>query len=434
MNLGNRIIEILKREVVPAIGCTEPVSVALACAKARELLNNREVRYIEVLVSPNIYKNGLAVGVPNTGEVGLDIAGALGFVAGNSKKGLQVLSSIDKKEVELAKALLRNDKLLLDLKDTQEKVYVEVIAHGYRGNHSRVIIKNKHDEFVYLESEGEVIKDVLNIDISRKVEENNFYNTRIGSIIEEIEKISYEDLDFLLEGFNMNEKIATFGLENKSGMGVGYTLYKNIKKGILSDDIMNHAKMLTAAASDVRMSGVDMPVMSSNGSGNNGLTAILPIVAYQNKFPTSYERLARALAISHIMNSYVKYYIGRLSALCGCGVAAGVGAGAALTWLMGGNIVQIEGSIKNILGDISGMICDGAKVGCALKLSTSASVAVQGALLAMDNQIIPAGNGIVAETVEETIKNLHVLSTEGMKTADGAILSVMRKSKSMISA
>jgi L-cysteine desulfidase len=188
---------------------------------------------------------------------------------------------------------------------------------------------------------------------------------------------------------------------------------------------MNQAKMLTAAASDARMSGISLPVMSSSGSGNNGLTAILPIAAYRSKFEVDEERLAKALAMSHIINSYIKHYIGRLSALCGCGVAAGTGAGVAIAWLMGGTLEQIEGVIKNVLGNISGMVCDGAKVGCALKLSTSASAAIQAALLAIENQIIPSGNGIIANTVEETIKNLGILSGEGMGSADAVILKVM---------
>lgn len=424
MKLEDIIIDTLKREVVPAIGCTEPVAVALACAKAKELLNDKEIVSIEVLVSPNIYKNGLAVGVPPTKEVGLHIAAALGFVGGSCEKGLQLLEGIEKKEIELAKALLDSGKVQLSIKNTNEKVYIEVSLYSAKAS-AKVIIKGKHNNFIYLERQGHVIEDRLMENNEGMENDNSLYKMKISSIVEAIEKIPHKSIAFMLEGLYMNEKVAMEGLQKNIGMGVGYTLYKNIRKGILSDDFMNNAKMLTAAASDVRMSGLKLPVMSSNGSGNNGLTAILPIVAYNRKFNVPDEKLAKALAMSHIINSYIKNYIGRLSVLCGCGVAAGTGAAVAITWLMGGKTSHIEGVIKNVLGDISGMVCDGAKVGCALKLSTSVSSAIQAALLAIDNQVIPAGNGIIAETVEDTIKNLKILS-EGMNGVDEVILQVMQ--------
>ncbi|MEW9122230.1 MAG: L-serine ammonia-lyase, iron-sulfur-dependent, subunit alpha [Thermotaleaceae bacterium] len=426
MKLEDLIIKILRKEVVPAIGCTEPVAVALACAKAKELINESGITAMEVFVSPNIYKNGLAVGVPPTDEVGLYIAAALGYIGGKSEKGLQVLEDIKKEEIDLAKELVKSGKVLLNIQDTTEKVYIETRLHSENST-AKVIIKGRHDQFVYLENQGQVMEERL--DESREIleTENLLYHIKIRKIIEAIEKIPYSSIAFMLDGLAMNEKVAMAGLQEKVGMGVGYSFLQNIRKGILCDDLMNHAKMLTAAASDVRMSGLKIPVMSSNGSGNNGLTAILPIAAYRRKFDVSDERLARALAMSHIINSYIKNYIGRLSVLCGCGVAAGTGAGVAIAWLMGGTIHQIEGVIKNILGDISGMICDGAKVGCALKLSTSTSSAIQAALLAIDNYVIPAGNGIIAETVEDTIKNLKVLSSEGMTRTDAVILNVMRR-------
>lgn len=426
MNLENLIIQILHKEVVPALGCTEPVAVALACAKAKELAEAQEVDLIEVFVSPNIYKNGLAVGVPPTQEVGLYIAAALGHIAGESDKDLQLLENIQEEDIALAKGMLSRKMVALHIKDTKEKIYIEVKLHAPNGG-SRVIIRGKHNEFTYLECKGVIIRDTEELKQKNLDPEATLYDLKISDIIEAIEKMPLRSLAFMLEGLSMNEKVAMSGLEKKVGMGVGYTLNENIKKGILGDDLINHAKMLTAAASDARMSGIRLPVMSSNGSGNNGLTAILPIVAYGRKFKASDEQLAKALAMSHIINSYIKHYIGRLSALCGCGVAAGTGAGVAIAWLMGGTVAQIEGTIKNILGDISGMICDGAKVGCALKLSTSVSAAIQGALLAIENQIIPTGNGFIADTVEETIKYLRQLSQEGMDRADETIIGMMKQ-------
>lgn len=425
MNLEEIIIETLKREVTPAIGCTEPVAVALAAAKCKDLLKSDDLLYLEIFVSPNVYKNGLAVGVPPTREVGLDIAAALGFVGGDSSKGLQVLKNITTEELIEASLLVGNGRIRLGIKDTKEKVYIGAIAYTQSGI-AKAIIQGNHSSFVYLEVKGNTILDNRDVKIHEKGSSELLYSLNISTLIKAIEEIPKESIDFLLEGLDMNERIAMRGLDEKLGMGVGYTLKESIRSGILSDDIMNHAKMLTAAASDARMSGISLPVMSSNGSGNNGLTAILPIVAYRRKFSASDEAIARALAMSHIINSYIKHYIGRLSALCGCAVAAGTGAGVAIAWLMGGTLDQIEGVIKNTLGDISGMVCDGAKVGCALKLSTSASAAIQAALLAINNQVIPAGNGIVAESVEETINNLKLLSEEGMGRVDEVILKVMK--------
>lgn len=423
MNLEKLIVETLKEEVVPAIGCTEPVAVALACAKAKELLTYKNLHGVKILVSPNIYKNGLAVGIPGTEEVGLHIAAALGVVAGISEKGLSVLDGVSERDVQKAKDLLNSGKISLDIKDTKDKVLIEVEFKTDKG-YSKAIIKGKHDKFVYLEKDEEVL---LNVEESSKnTTDNTLYSLRVRDIIKAIEKIPYEDIKFMLDGLDMNVKVAQAGLEMKAGMGVGYSFYKNMEKGLLSYDLMNSSMMLTAAASDARMSGVSLPVMSSNGSGNNGLTAILPIAAYIKKYHVKNEELARALAISHIINSYIKYYINRLSALCGCGVAAGTGAAVAIAWLMGANEEQLDGVIKNMIGNTSGMICDGAKVGCALKLATSASAAVQSALLALSDSIIPSRNGIVAETVEETIKNLQTLSNEGMSITDHVILKIMK--------
>ena len=426
MKLRNLIIETLKEEVIPAMGCTEPVAVALACAKAKELITFNYIESAEIFVSPNIYKNGLSVGIPNTQEVGLFIAAALGFIAGKSEKDLSVLEGINERQVQLAKELLKSGKVSLDIKDTEDKIYIEVNLVTDKGD-CTVIISGKHNRFVYIQNQGGVILDLRKANKKSNVGKNILYSLKIREIIVEIEKIPQEDIVFMLEGVVMNEAIAKVGLKQKLGMGVGYSLKKSIEQGFLSEDLMTSSMMLTAAASDARMSGINLSVMSSNGSGNNGLTAILPIVAYKNKFNVDDEKLAKAVAISHIVNSYIKYYIGRLSALCACGVAAGTGAGVAIAWLMGASYDQIDGVIKNTIANTSGMICDGAKEGCALKLSTSASVAVQSAVLAINDSIVPSRNGIVAETAEDTILNLGVLSLKGMSIADGIILKTMKK-------
>ncbi len=425
MKLTDLIVETLKEEVVPAMGCTEPVAVALACAKAKEIIDFNEIYSAKVSLSANIYKNGLAVGIPNTDQVGLYIAAALGLVGGKSDKDLRVLEGITKNEVKIAQDLLDSGKVSIEIKDSVEKVYIEVELYTDRGT-SKVIIKRKHNNFVYLKKDDEVLLNEENEVVQDTNSKSMLYNLQISEIIKIIDQIPFEKISFMLDGLEMNEKIAKTGLEKNTGMGVGYGLYKSVEDGLLSNDLMNSAMILTSAASDARMSGATLPVMSSNGSGNNGLTAILPIAAYSKMVKVDDEKLAKAVAISHIVNSYIKHYIGRLSALCGCGVAAGTGSAAAIAWLMGANEEQVDGAIKNMIGNTSGMICDGAKVGCALKLATSASAAVQSALLAVNNNIIPSKNGIVAETAEDTIKNLSTLSVDGMSITDEVILNIMK--------
>lgn len=424
--LKTLILQTLKKEVVPAMGCTEPVAVALACAKASELAGDGELLDIVVNVSPNIYKNGLSVGIPYTEEVGLWISAAIGTINGGSEKGLEVLSEVKYESVEKAKLLVSEKKVKLDIKDTDDKIFIDVICKKTSGI-GHAIIKDKHNKFIYLNQNGKVILDNTKEKTEGIKPDNLIYTFKIKEIIESIESMTIAEIGFMLDGIKMNLEIADVGLKEKLGMGVGFALNKNIENAMLSDDLQTRAMILTAAASDARMSGITMPVMSSNGSGNNGLTAILPIAAYSQKFKVDDLDLAKAVAISHIINSYVKNSVGRLSAICGCGVAAGTGAGVGIAWLMGANYRQIEGVIQNMVANISGMICDGAKVGCALKLATSASAAVQSALLALSDSIVPSHNGIVGDTAEKTIENLGILSDKGMRITDTVILDIMKE-------
>lgn len=422
-----QLLNILIEDVKPAMGCTEPVAVALACAKAKELLGEEIIKH-KVLVSPNVYKNGLCVGIPGTDRVGLKISVALGFVGGESKNGLRVLETITKEEVKIAEEYMDNTPISVSPANTKEKVYIEVLLEG-KNNTSRVVIRNKHDNFVHLESNGEVLFAEEKIDETistfESLEDNVLDIITIKELVQSVEEMEFKDIEFLLEGISMNEQIANYGLENKIGVGVGYGMKQSIEKGLLGDDLMNNAMMITAAAADARMNGVKLPVMSSNGSGNNGITAILPIVAYNKKFPQSDERLARALAISHLVTAYVKNFTGRLSAVCGCGVAASTGATAGISWLMNGNIKQIEGAMENIVASLSGMICDGAKSGCSLKLASSASAAIQNAIIATQDCIVPPLTGIVGTSVEESIRNLGKVADKGMTSTDEVIINVM---------
>lgn len=425
-DLREKLVNILKAEVKPALGCTEPVALALACAKAKELLGEEIVKNT-ILVSPNVYKNGMCVGIPGTDRLGMKVAAAMGFVGGHSENGLRVLETLDEAQVKVAEEYMDNNPICISPADTKEKVYIEVVLEG--ANHKvKVVIRTKHDNFVYLEKDGEILlnEEVEVNDIqAQPVEENVMDTITIKELVENVENIELKDIEFLLEGITMNEEMANYGLNQKTGIGVGYGIKKSIEDGLLGNDLMNQAMMMTAAASDARMAGVKLPVMSSNGSGNHGLTAILPIVAYNKKFPQSDEKLAKALAISHLVTAYVKNYTGRLSAVCGCGVAASTGATAGISWLMSGDIRQIEGAIENMVANLSGMICDGAKAGCALKLASAASAAVQSAIIAKHECFVPPMNGIVGAKVEQSIQNLGRVSDKGMSVTDEVIINVM---------
>lgn len=314
--------------------------------------------------------------------------------------------------------------------DTKEKVIIDVKLHG-ENNTSRVVIKTKHDNFVYLQSNDDVILNDLEENVSSSNEqvvsktENIMDTITIEEIVKNVENMELKDIDFLLEGIDMNLSMAKYGLENNIGIGVGKGIKESIDLGLLEDGVMTQAMLLTASASDARMGGAKLPVMSSNGSGNHGLTAILPVVAYSLKKPQTDERMAKALAISHLVTAYIKNYTGRLSAVCGCGVAASTGATAAISWLMDGDIKHINGAIENMIANLSGMICDGAKAGCALKLSSAASAAVQSALIAKQGYIVPQLNGIVGTSAEQSIQNLGKVCDRGMQITDEIILDVM---------
>ena len=427
------LIEMLIAEVKPAVGCTEPVAVALACAKAKELLGE-EIEENRILVSPSIYKNGMCVGIPGTDRLGLKIAVAMGFVGGHSENGLTVLETLSQDEVEESERYMDTQPINVVPAQTKDKVFIEVDLRG-KNNIAKVVIKEKHDNFVYLQKNQEVLLDTgdYNNNEEIKVADENVVErkatfmdtTNVEEIIKNVENMNFEDIKFLLDGITMNVEMADYGLENKAGIGVGFGIKKAKEEGYMADDLMTEAMMLTAAASDARMAGIKMPVMSSNGSGNHGLTAILPIVAYNNKFPQSEERLAKALAISHLITGYIKNYTGRLSAVCGCGVAASTGSAAGISWLMDGDMTHIKGAIENMIANLSGMICDGAKAGCALKLSSAASAAVQSAIIAKQGFHVPPKNGIVGDRVDESIKNLGKVSDEGMQVTDEVIIDVM---------
>ncbi|MGG7162929.1 serine dehydratase subunit alpha family protein [Clostridium ihumii] len=422
----NEITELLKVEVVPALGCTEPIAIAMATAKGASYLKNG-VEKIELFLSTNIIKNAMSVGIPGTGANGIDIAAALGAVAGNADLKLEVLRDCNQEDVAKAKKMVADKKVSVQKADRTEKLYIEAICIS-GDEKARVVIKYKHTNITLVEVNGEIIyanEDTLDAPTEDSKNNKKKLELSVAKIYEYATTVSFEDIKFLLDGAEMNSKVAEEGLKKEYGLKIGKTLMEQIDKGILSDDIMSFTMAFTAAGSDARMSGCPLPVMSSAGSGNQGLTAILPVVAVSKKLECSDETLARALAISHLTTYYIKSFLGRLSALCGCGVAASIGASSAMTYMMGGKLENVCYTIKNMIGDVSGMICDGAKPGCALKLSTAVSSSVKSAILAAHGIEISDKDGIVSKEADDSIRNLATIANNGMTNCDNVILDIM---------
>lgn len=419
----DEFIKIVKKEVVPALGCTEPIAVALAAAKAREVLKVDPER-TEVYVSANIYKNGMGVGIPGTGMVGLDIAAALGVVGGNSEEKLEVLKAITKEDISKSKELVDNNEICVKPKDVPNKLYVEAVC--INKNHvARVVIKDMHSNIVLVQLNDEILFEAGNKEEKSEVKNEAVQPTlTVEKIYDFALNADFEDIEFILEGAKLNKAISKEGLKEEYGLKVGKTIFENMEKGLLGDDIQNYAMAITAAASDARMAGSMLSVMSNSGSGNQGITVMLPVVAVAEKIDCDDEKLARALILSNLVAIHIKTYLGRLSALCGC-VVASAGASCGITYLLGGNLENVIYSIKNMVGNITGMICDGAKTGCALKVSTGVSAAVQAALLAINNIEISDKDGIIHKDIERTIQNIADIGTKGMAETDKLILDIM---------
>lgn len=423
-NYSVDLLEVLKNSVKPALGCTEPVAIGLAVAKAYEKIKGK-VQNIIVKVSPNIYKNGMGVGIPGTKEIGLVFAAALGITCGDSELGLEVYKNVNEEAIVEAKKLIEEGLVKILLEDKKGNFYIEAEVTTDEGK-GMCIIKDKHTNIVLVKSNDNIIFE--NIEDKNKVDSKGITglgDLTLNDIREFVETVPFEDIKFMLDGVKLNMDIAKVGLEEKLGVGLGAAMDLLMSEGIIKKDIVSEVRILTSSACDARMSGINMPVMSSAGSGNHGITAIIPPTLMCEHMGYDDEKLTRTLAFSHLTTAFIKVFTGGLSPVCGCAVAAGIGASASITWALGGTNKQIGGSIKNMVGSIAGMICDGAKGGCSFKLSTASSEAIIQAKLAMANIFINDLDGIINENTEETIKNLGRFCTDGMKDADSEIIGIM---------
>ncbi|MFV0435780.1 MAG: serine dehydratase subunit alpha family protein [Desulfopila sp.] len=424
--------DILQMEVTLALGCTEPVAVALGAAAAASLLPGRQIDAIEVWVDPNIYKNGMAVTIPGSnGLAGIDAASALGATGGNPARGLEVLDSLDDRALQNALQLLKAGRVKVNLRD-RSGLYIHTrLTAG--DDTAESVVKDLHQNIASLTINGQPVTDSpllaapLPVSGRNRLEELEEWlrGLTLQDIYELLDEVDDDDLAFLQEGVDHNLRLAEYGLKYGGGLGIGKGLDRLVKQKLLVNDMATSARRLTSAAADARMSGARLPAMSSAGSGNHGLTAILPIWAIKDFIDCDQRTVLKAIALSHIITGYVKAHTGRLSAVCGCSVAAGAGATAGITYLVGGDVNHMAGAIRNIMEDLAGVICDGAKAGCALKLNTAAGAAVQAALFSLQGINVKETDGIIGTSTESTVKNLGTLSNQGMIETDKTILQIM---------
>ena len=416
------IISIIKQEVIPAIGCTEPIAVALCVAKATETLGQKP-EHIHVALSANMLKNAMGVGIPGTGMIGLPIAIALGALIGKSAYLLEVLKDCTPESVEAGKQYIDEKRIEVVLnKETTEKLYIEVICKA-ADSHATAIITTNHTHFSYIEKDGEVL---LKEEGGQQEESEHGIQLTMAKVYEFAMTAPLEEIEFITETEHLNAAASEASLQGNYGHALGKTLRGSIEKDILGDTVFSHMLSSTAAACDARMAGAMIPVMSNSGSGNQGICATMPVVTYAREKQKIHEELVRALMLSHLTVIYIKQNLGRLSALCGCVVAA-TGSSCGLTYLMGGDFETICYAVKNMIATLTGMICDGAKPSCALKVASGINTAVLSALLAIEHKSVSSMEGIIADDVDVCIRNLATIGRDGMTETDKLILDIMLK-------
>lgn len=419
-----QIIKLIHQEVIPAIGCTEPVAVALAAAKAAETLGAKPTK-IEVFLSANILKNAMGVGIPGTGMVGLPIAIALGSLIGKSAYGLEVLRDLTPDALAEGKQMIECKCIHIALKENVDKLYIEVNCSAGEDT-SKVIICHEHTNIIYVEKNGEVLTDLCQSgnDSEEVCAAHDELKLSFSTVYEFAMEMPLDDIRFILETADLNKKAAEASIQGNFGHTVSKTVSGAFGKKYMGESPYTHMLVMTAAACDARMDGAMIPVMSNSGSGNQGIAATLPVLSFAEDIKCSEEQLIRALMLSHLMVIYIKQSLGRLSALCGCVVAA-TGASCGITYLMGGSKTQISYAIKNMIGNITGMICDGAKPSCAMKVSSGVSTAMLSALMAMEDKVVTPVEGIIDEDVDKSITNLTSIGSKGMEATDRLVLDIM---------
>lgn len=425
MRQWEHFIAIIKKEVQPALGCTEPTSIAYAAAHAARLLGKKPEK-ITVAVSDNLYKNAMGVFVPGTGQVGLPIAAAVGALGGDPDAGLEVLAPITTAHVKEAMSMIEEGRVTIEKADSPDAVFCSATVYAgdesaqvtVQGEHTGIVEKRKNGAVVFkkessISTDSEGQSSVEGEPISLKA----IYDFALNA--------PFEDIAFILQARDINMALADEGLARQYGLELGRTIKEQIDAGILSADLVNNMAAYTAAASDARMGGATLPAMSNYGSGNQGITATIPVVKMAEFVKADDERLARALILSHLGAIYIKSHYPSLSAFCG-NTATSSAVAMALVYLNSGTFEQACMAINNVISDTSGMVCDGAKSTCAMKVHTAAQSAYKGCFLALAGHGV-AGQGIVSADVEKTIDNLGAMITQGMHKTDEKIIEIMRR-------
>lgn len=418
------IIALMNREIVPAIGCTEPIAVALCVAKATETLGCCPER-IEARLSANVLKNAMGVGIPGTGMTGLPIAMALGALVGKSEYELEVLKDADKDAVERGKKMIDEKRIAVDLKyNITEKLYIEVEVFA-GGASAMAIISGGHTRFVHVSRCGEVLfsAEAATGDGNDAPEQKDPELT-LRRVWDFAMTAPLEEVEFILEAKRLNMNAAYESLKGEYGHAIGKLFRAESERNIMGDTLHCQIVGMTTAACDARMAGAMIPVMSNSGSGNQGLTSTVPVVVYGEQCNASREQMVRALVLSHLTVIYIKQSLGRLSALCGCVVAA-TGSSCGITYLMGGGYEEVTKAVKNMIANLTGMICDGAKPSCAMKCASGVSTAVVSALMAMNNRWVKSVEGIIDDDVDRSIRNLTDIGRDAMTHTDAMILRIM---------
>ncbi len=416
-----RIITLIHKEVVPAMGCTEPMAVALCTAKATELLYSKPEK-ICVKLSANVLKNAMGVGIPGTGMIGLPIAIALGTLIGKSEYQLEVLKDLTPESLEEGKRYIGGKHIDISLKENiSEKLYIEITCTS-GDKMSKAIIASSHTNFVYLEQNGNVLLDKRS-GATAEAEDNDIM-LNMQMVHEFATTAPLDEIAFMKETITYNMGAAEAAIKGNYGHNLGKTIDRPMSQGIFGKTIFSHIISKTASACDARMGGAMIPVMSNSGSGNQGICATNPVAVYAIENENTEEELIRALTLSHLTAIYIKQSLGKLSALCGC-VVASIGSSCGLTYLMGGDYQRICRSVKNMIANLTGMICDGAKPSCSLKIASGVSTAILSSLLSMEGKCVTSAEGIIDDDVDRSIHNLTSIGADAMRQTDDMVLDIM---------
>lgn len=420
-NTRQSIIALIQREVVPAVGCTEPIAVALCTARATETLGQRPEK-ITVMLSANILKNAMGVGIPGTGMIGLPIAIALGAIVGRSEYELEVIKDVTPETLEEGKAYVDEKRIDIRLKDgITEKLYIDVVCEA-AGSKAEAVISGSHTNFVYISKDGETLLDVKNTGCEDG--DNGDPELCMRTVYDFATTTPVDEIAFILKTRQYNLKAAEESVKGNFGHCLGKTIDRPLSHGIFGNSIFSHILSKTASACDARMGGAMIPVMSNSGSGNQGICATNPVAVYAMENENTEEELIRALTLSHLTAIYIKQSLGKLSAVCGC-VVASIGSSCGITYLMGGDYNRVCNSVKNMIANLTGMICDGAKPSCSLKIASGVSTALLSSLLAIEGRCVTAVEGIIDDDVDRSIRNLTRIGSETMNQTDEMVLDIM---------